>query len=177
MSRVAKNPIPVPNGVTIAVASQVVTIKGSKGSLQFNLPALVMIVHEDNVIRVVPQDTSKLSDAQAGSARAVLSNMVNGVANGFERKLELLGVGYRAQVQGKKLNLTLGFSHPVAYDIPEGITIETPSQTEVVVKGLDKQLVGQVAAEIRNYRPPEVYKGKGVRYAGEKIHLKEVKKK
>ncbi len=177
MSRVAKNPIPVPSGVTIAIASQVVTVKGSKGSLHFTLPTLVMIVQEDNVIRVVPQDETKTSDAQAGTTRAVLSNMVNGVTAGFERKLELLGVGYRAQVQGKKLNLTLGFSHPVAYDIPEGITIETPSQTEVLVKGLDKQLVGQVAAKIRSYRPPEVYKGKGVRYSGEKINLKEVKKK
>lgn len=177
MSRVAKNPIPVPKGVTIVIASQDVTVKGNKGSLHYRLPALVMLVEEENVIRVTPRNETKDSDAQAGTTRAVISNMVNGVSNGFERKLELLGVGYRAQVQGKKLNLTLGFSHPVVYDIPEGITIETPTQTEIVVKGLDKQLVGQVAAKIRSYREPEVYKGKGVRYSGEKIKLKEVKKK
>ncbi len=178
MSRVSKNPISLPSGVTVLVESQDVTIKGSKGALHFRLNALVLLTQEGGIVRIAPRDAAnKLSDALAGTTRAVISNMVDGVSKGFERKLELLGVGYRAQVQGKKLNLTLGFSHPVAYDIPETITIETPSQTEIVVKGTDKQLVGLVAAKIRSYRPPEVYKGKGVRYAGEKIILKEVKKK
>lgn len=177
MSRVAKNPIPIPAGVTITIASRDVNIKGSKGTLSYQVPALVLVIQEGSVLKISPEDKSTAADARAGSVRAVLNNLVTGAAHGFERKLELLGVGYRAQVQGKKLNLTLGFSHPVAYDIPDGITIETPSQTEIIVKGLDKQLVGQVAAEIRSYRPPEPYKGKGVRYGGEKIKLKEVKKK
>lgn len=177
MSRVAKNPIPIPAGVTITIASRDVNIKGNKGTLNYKVPALVLVIQDGNVLKISPQDKSNAADARAGSVRAVLHNLVTGAAHGFERKLELLGVGYRAQVQGRKLNLTLGFSHPVAYDIPDGITVETPSQTEIVVKGLDKQLVGQVAAEIRSYRPPEPYKGKGVRYANEKIKLKEVKKK
>lgn len=177
MSRVAKNPIPIPAGVNITITDNDVTIKGNKGSLRHPLSPMVKVMQEGNSLQVRPQESSTSADAQAGSTRAVLNNMVHGIAHGFERKLELMGVGYRAQVQGKKLNLTLGFSHPVVYDIPEGITIETPSQTEVVIKGLDKQLVGQVAAKIRNYRPPEPYKGKGVRYANEKINLKEVKKK
>lgn len=177
MSRVAKNPIPLPSGVNVTISAREVTIKGSKGSLRHPIPPSVLVVQEGSALQIRPQESTSDADAQAGSTRAVLNNIVNGVAHGFERKLELVGVGYRSQVQGKKLNLTLGFSHPVAYDIPEGITIETPSQTEIVIKGVDKQLVGQVAADIRNYRPPEPYKGKGVRYANEKINLKEVKKK
>jgi len=177
MSRVAKNPIPLPSGVTVVITGQEINVKGGKGALAYRIPTLVLVVQEGSALQVSPQNTSTEADAQAGCTRAVLNNIVTGVAQGFERKLELIGVGYRSQVQGKKLNLTLGFSHPVAYDIPEGITIETPSQTEILIKGVNKQLVGQVAAEIRAYRPPEPYKGKGVRYAGEKIILKEVKKK
>jgi large subunit ribosomal protein L6 len=177
MSRVAKNPISVPNGVTVNLNDQLLTIKGAKGVLVFQVHPAVKIVYQDNVIQTLPIESIDNSDALAGCTRAVVSNMVQGVTEGFVRKLELHGVGYRAQVQGNVLNLTLGFSHPVAYHIPEGITIETPTQTEVLVKGVDKQLVGQVAAHIRAYRPPEPYKGKGVRYAGEKIELKEVKKK
>lgn len=177
MSRVAKNPITIPAGVTITINESTVNIKGGKGAMQHAVSSLVKVIQEDNALQISPRDTSSAADAQAGSVRAVLNNLVHGVAHGFERKLELNGVGYRSQVQGKQLNLTLGFSHPVVYDIPDGITIETPSQTEIIIKGVNKQLVGQVAAEIRNYRPPEPYKGKGVRYAGEKINLKEVKKK
>lgn len=177
MSRVAKNPISIPTGVTVTINEQLLVIKGSKGALEYHVPLLVKIVQEGGELRTVPQDDTNETDALAGTARALINNMVVGVTQGFERKLELVGVGYRAQVQGKVLNLTLGFSHPVAYEIPTGITIETPSQTEVIIKGLNKQLVGQVAADIRAYRPPEPYKGKGVRYAGEKIELKETKKK
>jgi large subunit ribosomal protein L6 len=177
MSRVAKNPIPIPSGVNVNIAGQHLTIKGGKGTLEYQVHNLVSIVHEDGVLRTVAQNSSTMADALAGSTRALLSNFIKGVSEGFERKLELFGVGYRAQVQGKKLNLTLGFSHPVVYDIPPGITIETPSQTEIVIKGFDKQRVGRVVAEIRAYRPPEPYKGKGVRYAGERIELKETKKK
>jgi large subunit ribosomal protein L6 len=177
MSRVAKNPVPVANGVQVAISGQNLSLKGSKGALEHMVHDLVKVVHEEGALRAIPQDDSAAADSLAGTTRALISNMVKGVTEGFERKLELLGVGYRAQVQGTKLNLTLGFSHPVAYDIPKGVTIETPSQTEVIVKGADKQQVGQVSAEIRAYRPPEPYKGKGVRYAGERIILKETKKK
>jgi len=154
-----------------------VTVKGKKGSLQLDLHPAVEIVNKDNVLTFAPRNQDPKSDAMAGTFRALLNNMVTGVTTGFEKKLELVGVGYRAQVQGKALNLTLGFSHPVNYPIPEGITVETPSQTEVVVKGMDKQKVGQVAADIRAYRPPEPYKGKGVKYADEVIARKEAKKK
>ena len=154
-----------------------VSVKGKKGVLQLDLHPSVEIVNKDNVLTFTPRDQHPKSDAMAGTFRALLNNMVTGVTTGFEKKLELVGVGYRAQVQGKALNLTLGFSHPVIYPIPEGITIETPSQTEVVVKGTDKQKVGQVAADIRAYRPPEPYKGKGVKYADEVIARKEAKKK
>jgi len=161
----------------VNLGGDVVTVKGKKGSLQLNLHPAVEIVNKDNVLTFAPRDQSPKSDAMAGTFRALLNNMVTGVTAGFEKKLELVGVGYRAQVQGKALNLTLGFSHPVVYPIPEGITAETPSQTEIVVKGVDKQKVGQVAAEIRAFRPPEPYKGKGVKYAGEVIARKEAKKK
>jgi large subunit ribosomal protein L6 len=175
MSRVAKRVIEVPQGVTATVADHTVTVKGAKGSLSLPLRPGVAIEQKDKILQVkyANEDARKY----AGSARAHLANMITGVTKGYERKLELQGVGFRAAVQGKTLNLTLGFSHPVNYAVPEGITIETPSQTEILVKGIDRQKVGQVAAEIREVRPPEPYKGKGVRYAGEKIVLKEGKKK
>ena len=154
-----------------------VTLKGSKGALSLELNSEVELTQEDNVLKVAPRSGSRFSTAVAGTMRALLANMAAGVSQGFERKLELVGVGYRAQAQGSKLNLTLGFSHPVEYRVPEGISVETPSQTEIVVKGADKQKVGQVAAEIRGYRPPEPYKGKGVRYSDERVVLKEAKKK
>ena len=179
MSRVAKNPVDLPQGVTATINDGVVSVKGARGTLSYTLHPDVTVSQGEKQLQVgVRTGTdAALLDAVAGSTRAHLANMVSGVSKGFERKLELVGVGYRAAVQGKVLNLTLGFSHPVSYAVPEGITIETPSQTEVLVKGIDRQRVGQVAAEIRGYRPPEPYKGKGVRYAGEKISLKEGKKK
>lgn len=177
MSRVAKAPIEIPAGVEISLNGQEVTIKGAQGSLSRVINDAVDLVKEDNELRTVAREGVANATAQAGTARALLQNMVVGVTKGFERKLQLLGVGYRAQAQGSKLNLTLGFSHPVEFEIPQGITIETPSQTEVVVKGADKQLVGQVAANIRAYRKPEPYKGKGVRYADEQVRRKEAKKK
>ena len=178
MSRVAKKPIAVPAGVEVNIAGQTVNIKGSKGGSALQLHDSVEIArNDDNELVVKVREDSKLAWAQAGTARALVNNVVTGVSTGFERKLELVGVGYRAQAQGKVLNLSLGFSHPVNYAVPEGITVETPSQTEILVKGTDKQVVGQVAAEIRAYRPPEPYKGKGVRYAGEIVVRKEAKKK
>jgi large subunit ribosomal protein L6 len=176
MSRVAKNPVPLPQGVTAAVAPGQVTIKGAKGSLSLALANDVTVSEQDKALQVAfgKSDGARM---RAGSMRAHLANMVAGVTKGYERKLELVGVGFRAAVQGKALNLTLGFSHAVVFNIPEGITIEAPSQTEIVIKGMDKQRVGQVAADIRGLRPPEPYKGKGVKYAGEKISLKEGKKK
>jgi len=177
MSRVAKQAVELPSGVEIKIDGQAVTVKGSKGSLQQDVHRSVDVRQDDNVLRFAPKDGSKISMAVAGTMRALVSNMVTGVSEGFEKKLQLVGVGYRAQAQGRKLNLTLGFSHPVNYQVPEGITVETPSQTEVVVTGVDKQRVGQVAAEIRAYRPPEPYKGKGVKYADEIIVRKEAKKK
>ena len=177
MSRVAKAPIEIPAGVEVTLNGQEVTIKGAQGSLSHVVNDAVELVQEENELRTVPREGVANSTAQAGTARALLNNMVVGVSKGFERKLQLMGVGYRAQAQGNKLNLTLGFSHPVEFEIPAGITIETPSQTEVVVKGANKQLVGQVAANIRAYRKPEPYKGKGVRYSDEQVRRKEAKKK
>jgi large subunit ribosomal protein L6 len=176
MSRVASRPIDLPNGVTVTVAAGAVTVKGAKGTLSLPVPTGVSVVQENKQL-AVKFDGSDQVRMSAGSTRAHLANMVAGVSKGYERKLELVGVGFRAQVQGKALNLALGFSHPVAYAIPEGITIETPSQTEIIVKGVDTQRVGQTAAEIRDIRPPEPYKGKGVKYSDEKITLKEGKKK
>ncbi|MGD8592001.1 MAG: 50S ribosomal protein L6 [Gammaproteobacteria bacterium] len=176
MSRVANNPITIPSGVEVNIAGQNVTVKGGKGSLSHEIHPAVEISREDNVLKFSPTSMDN-SDALAGTTRALLNNMVTGVSEGFEKKLQLVGVGYRAQAQGNVLNLTLGFSHPVAFKVPEGITVETPSQTEVVVKGTDKQVVGQVAANIRAYRPPEPYKGKGIKYADEQIVRKEAKKK
>ena len=177
MSRVAKRPVALPKGVTHAVDGSTVTVKGAKGALKLPLRPGLSLVQEGNDIRIEIAERNKESLMHAGSPRSHLANVVQGVSQGYEKKLELVGVGYRAAAQGKKLNLTLGFSHPVEYDVPEGITIDTPTQTEIVVKGADKQQVGQVAAEIRSYRPPEPYKGKGVRYSGERIELKETKKK
>ncbi len=176
MSRVAKKPIPVPKGVEINLTAQSVVVKGPKGNLSRDVHPRVAIAVANGEITVEPRDASQDSNAQAGTARALLSNMVVGVASGFERKLEITGVGYRAQAKGKIINLSLGFSHPVEFEVPEGITVETPSQTEILIKGIDKQLVGQVAANIRAYRPPEPYKGKGVRYQNEQIRRKEAKK-
>lgn len=178
MSRVAKYPVIVPPGVSVTIEQHSISIKGSKGSLRIAIHPSVTIEHSSDQIRLAPkQETSSIGNMQAATARAVINNSVVGVSEGFVRKLNLIGVGYRAQVQGKVLNLTLGFSHPIVFKIPEGITIETPTQTEVVIKGCDRQLVGQVAANIRSYRPPEPYKGKGVRYENEKVVLKETKKK
>ncbi|MEE9343142.1 MAG: 50S ribosomal protein L6 [Gammaproteobacteria bacterium] len=177
MSRVANNPVIMPAGVEVKLNGQHVTVKGSKGSIEQNIHSAVEILQEDNVLKFKPRDGSKPAMAQAGTARALLNNMVVGVTDGFEKKLLLVGVGYRAQAQGSTLNLSLGFSHPVKYAVPEGITVETPSQTEIIVKGINKQVVGQVAANIRAYRPPEPYKGKGVKYADEIIVRKEAKKK
>lgn len=177
MSRVAKRIIDLPTGVTVSLAPGSVTVKGARGSLSLPLAAGVSIEQKDKALSVKYQGGDDAVRMRAGSTRAHLANMVHGVTKGYERKLELVGVGFRAQVTGKTLNLTLGFSHPVNYPIPEGITIETPSQTEILVKGTDRQRVGQTAAEIRDIRSPEPYKGKGVRYADEKIVLKEGKKK
>lgn len=176
MSRVAKRPVELPQGVTATVAPAAVTIKGAKGSLTLALGAGIKVVQDKQTL-AVQEGEGENANAAAGATRAHLANMVLGVSKGYDRKLELVGVGYRAAVQGKVLNLTLGFSHPVAFPIPEGITIETPSQTEILIKGIDRQKVGQTAAVIRGFRPPEPYKGKGVRYSDEKITLKEAKKK
>jgi len=177
MSRVAKAPVEVRPGVEILIAGQGVTVKGKNGTLERVFNDAVEIIQEENALKAVPREGFDDGWAQAGTARALLNSMVIGVTDGFEKKLELNGVGYRAQAQGTKLNLTLGFSHPVVYEMPKGISVETPSQTEIVVKGSDKQLVGQVAANIRGYRPPEPYKGKGVRYSDEIVRRKEAKKK
>ena len=177
MSRIAKAPVPIPSGVEIAIDGQVVSVKGPKGSLGITLNDAVTVVQEDAELRFGSRDGAPKGVAQAGTARALLSNMVNGVTTGFERRLQLVGVGYRAQMQGTTLNLALGFSHPVNFQAPEGVSIETPTQTEILVRGVDKQAVGQTAANIRAFRPPEPYKGKGVKYAGEHIVRKEAKKK
>ncbi len=174
MSRVAKQPLVLPTGVEFKQADEQMTVKGPKGTLSMVLAGQVEVALNDGTLQVAPANAA--ADAVAGTVRALLGNMVTGVTQGFERRLQLVGVGYRAQAQGNTLNLTLGFSHPVEYRAPEGITIETPSQTEIVVRGIDKQRVGQTAAEIRAFRPPEPYKGKGVRYADERISLKEAKK-
>jgi large subunit ribosomal protein L6 len=177
MSRVARKPVPLPKGVELTQADGVLRVKGPKGDLKISLAGDIAVEVADGQATVSTRAATTKARAIAGTTRALLSNMVTGVSAGYERKLELVGVGYRAQAQGKKLNLTLGFSHPVAYPVPDGITIDTPSQTEIVIKGSDKQRVGQVAADIRAYRPPEPYKGKGVRYSTERVVLKEAKKK
>lgn len=174
MSRIAKSPISIPAGVEFSESDGVVRVKGAQGSLEMTLHPAIVLSFEDGVVSISPIKEEDM--AMAGTMRALIANMVEGVSNGFERKLTLVGVGYRAAVQGKSLNLQLGFSHPVDFSIPEGITVECPTQTEVVVRGIDKQQVGQVAAEIRAFRPPEPYKGKGVRYADERVVMKEAKK-
>jgi large subunit ribosomal protein L6 len=177
MSRIAKQPVDISKDVNISLQGRALTVKGPKGSLSMNLNSEVEIETDDSSVRVAPRSRSGFATAIAGTTRSLINNMVVGVTQGFEKKLELVGVGYRAQAQGNKVNLSLGFSHPVVYEVPEGITVETPSTNEIIVKGIDRQAVGQVAAELRRYRPPEPYKGKGVRYADERIVMKEAKKK
>jgi large subunit ribosomal protein L6 len=177
MSRVAKQPISVPTGVTVSLDKQKISLKGAKGELARQVHPAVKVVHADGVLTVSVLEETTEAWAQAGTTRALLNNMVQGVSKGFERKLTLVGVGFRAKAQGQTVNLTLGYSHPIDYHLPKGVTAETPSQTEIILKGADKQTLGQVAAEIRSHRPPEPYKGKGVRYVDEVITLKETKKK
>ena len=177
MSRVGKKPVPVPSGVTATVTGQTVKMKGSKGELQFVVPSQVVVEFKDGAVSVQPKDQSKQARSLWGTSRAQVANLVEGVSKGFDKKLEITGVGYRAAMAGKALKLSLGYSHDIEYEIPAGITIVTPKPTEIVVSGIDRQRVGQVAAEIREYRGPEPYKGKGVKYAGEFIFRKEGKKK
>jgi len=177
MSRIAKQPIELPNGVELKVDGREVSAKGPKGQLSMTLHDAVQVAQEDNVLTLSPKDQRQSSVAVTGTMRSIINNIVQGVANGFEKRLQLVGVGYRAQAQGKQLNLSVGYSHPVNYPVPDGIEIETPAATEIVVRGCDKHLVGQVCAEIRAYRPPEPYKGKGIKYADENIVRKEAKKK
>jgi large subunit ribosomal protein L6 len=177
MSRVAKNAVVVPAGVEVSLSSASITIKGPQGALEQSLAGGVVVSQADGKLEVAVANDSQEAHAMSGTMRALLANMVNGVTKGFEKKLTLVGVGYRAQAQGNKLSLSLGFSHPVEHVMPDGVKVETPSQTEVIIKGADKQKVGQVAADVRGYRPPEPYKGKGIRYANEVVVLKETKKK
>ena len=178
MSRIAKMPVELPSGVEVKLDGQSISVKGSKGTSEFTVHPTVKVVEEGNTLVFSTADAANNSAwAMAGTMRSLVSNVVVGVSSGFEKKLELVGVGYRAKAEGNVLNLTLGFSHPVNHQLPEGITAETPSQTEIIIRGTDKQKVGQVAAEIRAYRPPEPYKGKGVKYADERIIRKEAKKK
>ena len=177
MSRIAKQPVEFPDSVEVSIQNDdCIEVKGKKGQLQLNLINKVSVSIGEGSLSVTNTSNSKFSRAISGTYRSLISNMVKGVSEGFEKKLELQGVGYRVKTQGKKINLTLGFSHPVVYEIPDGIEVQTPSRTEIVISGIDKQKVGQVAAEIRAIRPPEPYKGKGVRYQGEQISLKEIKK-
>jgi large subunit ribosomal protein L6 len=177
MSRIGNLPIPVPKGVDVTVSAEQISVKGPLGTLSQRMSPTVEVAREGDEIVFKAKDESIATNAMSGTLRAVVANMVQGVTKGFERKLQLVGVGYRAQAQGDKLNLTLGFSHPVVHHMPKGIKVETPVQTEILIKGIDKQVVGQVAAEVRGYRPPEPYKGKGVRYSDERVVLKETKKK
>ena len=176
MSRVAKNPINVPDNVELNIVEDLVKVKGSKGELEFNIPSSVSIENNENVLTVKYNKDDQQSVALAGTTRSIVNNMVIGVSVGFEKKLELIGVGYRAKASGKLLELTLGFSHPIKYQLPEEVEVETPSQTEVVLKSHNKQILGQAASEIRAFRPPEPYKGKGVRYSDEQVKRKEAKK-
>ena len=177
MSRVGKMPIAVPKGVDVAVTAEQISVKGALGTLVRPVNRLVMVKNEAGSLSFEPTDDSTAANAMSGTMRALVNNMVNGVSKGFERKLTLVGVGFRAQAQGAKLNLQVGFSHPVVKDMPAGIKVECPTQTEILIKGSDRQVVGQIAAEVRAIRPPEPYKGKGIRYAEEKVSLKETKKK
>ena len=177
MSRVGKMPIAVPQGVDVSITAEKITVKGPLGTLTRAANSLVVVKLEDGKVTFVPANESVAADAMSGTMRALVANMVNGVSKGFEKKLNLVGVGFRAQAAGQKLNLQIGFSHPVAKDMPAGITVQTPTQTEILIKGADRQVVGQLAAEVRAIRPPEPYKGKGIRYSDEKVTLKETKKK
>ena len=177
MSRVGKLPVPLPKGVDATIAADGVSIKGPLGTLALPLNADIRVKKDGEQLVVEVAKESDTADAMSGTVRSLMANMITGVTKGFERKLTLVGVGYRAQAQGDRLNLTLGFSHPVVHQMPKGVKVETPTQTEIVIKGTDKQLVGLVAAQVRAYRPPEPYKGKGVRYADEQVTLKETKKK
>ncbi len=177
MSRIAKYPVVLPEKVEVSLKSDEIAVKGPLGTLTQRITPNVKIEQVENRLEIKVNESSRQAGAMSGTLRALVANMVTGVTKGFEKKLQLVGVGYRAQAQGDKLNLTLGFSHPVVHQLPKGIKAETPTQTEILIKGVDKQLVGQVAAEVRRYRSPEPYKGKGVRYADERIVLKETKKK
>lgn len=177
MSRVGKSPVALPEKVEVTIGADRISVKGPLGTLAQQLTPNVKVEKIENHLEIKVNDDSRQANAISGTTRALIANMVHGVSKGFERKLTLVGVGYRAQAQGDKINLTLGFSHPVVHQLPQGVKAETPTQTEIIIKGADKQLVGQVAADVRNYRPPEPYKGKGVRYADERIVLKETKKK
>ena len=177
MSRIANSPVELPSGVEVNIANGLVSVKGSNGSMNLQLHDLVDIVNEDNQLKLSAKKESKEAVAMTGTFRSLVNNMVVGVSEGFEKKLQLIGVGYRAKAEGKSVNLVVGYSHPIDYKLPEGVTADTPTQTEIVIKGADKQQVGQVAAEIRKFRPPEPYKGKGIRYADEHVFRKEAKKK
>ena len=177
MSRIGNLPVAVPKGVEVTLAADQIAVKGPLGTLTQKLSGRVSIERHEDKLKFAVTEESHAANAMSGTARALIANMVQGVTKGFEKRLTLVGVGYRAQAQGDKLNLTLGFSHPVVHQMPKGVKVETPSQTEIVIKGTDRQVVGQVAAEVRAYRPPEPYKGKGVRYSNEQIVLKETKKK
>lgn len=177
MSRVGKMPIPLPAGVEVAIAADKISVKGAQGSLTLPLTGQVIVKNENNALNFAPADESRESRAMFGTVRALVNNMVTGVTKGFEKKLTLVGVGFKAQAQGDKLNLSLGFSHPVLHQMPAGVKCETPTQTEIVIKGIDRQQVGQVAAEVRAYRSPEPYKGKGVRYSDEVVVIKENERK
>lgn len=177
MSRIAKSPVEVPAAVSITLNGQALSVKGGKGTLALDIHASVEVKQDDNVLTFAPRDSAKQSEALAGTTRSLVNNMIIGVTQGFERKLTLVGVGYRAKAEGNTVNLSLGFSEPINYTLPAGVTVETPSQTEIVLKSTDKQLLGQVAADIRAFREPEPYKGKGVRYSDENVLRKEAKKK
>jgi large subunit ribosomal protein L6 len=177
MSRVGKSPVMLPEKVEVTIGADQISVKGPMGTLAQHIMPNVKVEKIDNRLEIKLNDNSRQANAISGTLRALIANMVQGVSKGFEKKLTLVGVGYRAQAQGDKLNLTLGFSHPVVHQLPQGVKAETPTQTEIIIKGADKQQVGQVAADVRSYRPPEPYKGKGVRYADEQIVLKETKKK
>ena len=177
MSRVANSPVEIPKGVETNLSDTEISVKGSKGNLNLVLHSSVAVAQDGETLNVSAKDGSRQANAMAGTFRSLINNMCVGVSQGFEKKLELQGVGYRAKAEGKKINITVGYSHPINYELPEGVTADTPSQTEIVITGADKQLVGQVAAEIRDFRPPEPYKGKGIRYVDERVFRKEAKKK
>jgi len=177
MSRIGKQPVTIPAGVEVAVKDELINVKGALGAMALAINPLVKVENKDGSMSFAPANDSREANAMSGTMRQLVNNMVNGVSKGFEKKLSLLGVGYKAQAQGTKLNLTVGYSHPVVMDMPAGIKVETPTPTEILIKGVDRQRVGQIASEVRAVRPPEPYKGKGIRYAGEKVVIKETKKK